>query len=54
MHYYWPIFTFIEKTLPSELLSALLMLMNSGWGGTLFVFMNKAPEAESERALLMH
>lgn len=52
MQYYWPIFLFIEKTLPSEPLSASLMLMNPGWRETLFVFMNRAPEAESEGAVL--
>lgn len=52
VQYCWSIFTFIEKTLASELLSALLMLMNSDWGGTLFMFMNRAPEAE--QALSLH
>lgn len=43
MQYYWPVF--IEETVPYELLSALLMLMNPDWREMLFVFMNKAPKA---------
>lgn len=44
VQFYWPVFIFIEKTLPSELLSALLMLVSPGWREKLFLFMNRAPE----------